>query len=135
MKGKDKTKDRYFVGPRRGLVSIDIPIEKLLPLQNKSIPKECVIPRSKYYDDNKIEFFIRRKAWAREELERAGLNKPGDRLVGNFEGFDFEVVIGPRKGIQIYGDHPYKPDPQYWHRRHICNSVWRRHTPRKPRGA
>jgi len=55
----------------------------------------------------KIEFFQRRKAWARELLRDAGLTKPGDRIEGNFEGYHFIITIGPRKGVKVWGDHPW----------------------------
>jgi len=56
----------------------------------------------------RIEFLKRRKVWAREEMKKAGLNNPGDQLVSTFEGYEFDIVIGPRRGVRIIGYHQYE---------------------------
>ena len=48
------------------------------------------------------DFFRRRKSWARQLMSSHGLNKPGDSLRAEFEGFKFSIVVGPRGGVKIY---------------------------------
>ncbi|OGF25086.1 hypothetical protein A2303_05690 [Candidatus Falkowbacteria bacterium RIFOXYB2_FULL_47_14] len=51
--------------------------------------------------DTMIDYFQRRKQWARDLLAANGLKQPGDSLLGEFEGARYEVKIGPRQGVRI----------------------------------
>ncbi len=52
-------------------------------------------------EDRRIQFLIRRKAWARGLLKKHDLSEPGYGTGGRFEDRQFEVWIGPRKGVRI----------------------------------
>lgn len=54
---------------------------------------------------SEIDFFIRRKTWARNLLAELGLTEPGQNTTGEFEGQRFQVRIGPRGGVRIWEDH------------------------------
>lgn len=58
--------------------------------------------------ENKIAYFQRRKEWARKLLKKAGLESPGDSLTATFEDDEFEITIGPRKGVRIKETTPYE---------------------------
>jgi hypothetical protein len=51
--------------------------------------------------DSMINFYQRRKAWARDLLKEKGLSNPGEHTTGEFEGKTYLIIIGPRKGIRI----------------------------------
>jgi hypothetical protein len=51
--------------------------------------------------DAMIDFYIRRKNWARDLLKKGGLTEPGQSTLGKFESQKFYIEIGPRKGVRI----------------------------------
>jgi hypothetical protein len=56
----------------------------------------------------KKEYFIQRKAWAREILEKNGLKNPGQSTTATFNGLTYTITIGPRGRIQITGNVPWQ---------------------------
>lgn len=59
------------------------------------------------FADRQIEYYQRRKDWARELLAERGLSKPGDSTESEFEGIKLKVRIGPRGGVRIEGPKPW----------------------------
>jgi transcription elongation factor Elf1 len=52
--------------------------------------------------DAMVDFFIRRKAWARELLASRGLSKPCESTTGVFDDdVEYTITIGPRGGVRI----------------------------------
>ena len=51
--------------------------------------------------EDRIDFYIRRKRWARNLLKDQGLIEPRQSTKGIFEGSHFSIIIGPRRGIKI----------------------------------
>lgn len=51
--------------------------------------------------DSMIEFYIRRKEWARNLLRENNLVNPYESITGEFEGRKYFVEIGPRHGVRI----------------------------------
>lgn len=63
------------------------------------------------WESSKIEYYQRRKDWARDLLSEQGLTKPGDSIDGDFEGIKLKVWIGPRGGVRIDGSKPWELIP------------------------
>lgn len=65
-----------------------------------------------YAEMEQIEYYRRRKDWARELLSEHDLTKPGDSIRDKFEGIELRVWIGPRGGVRIDGPKPWEIIPE-----------------------
>jgi len=61
----------------------------------------------------KKQYFGQRKNWARSFAEQNGLANPGDSAVGMFYARTYQVIIGPRGGLNIHGQLPWQ-DSNGW---------------------
>lgn len=73
----------------------------------------------------KKQYFIQRKAWAREIADKQGLTQPGSHTTAKFKERTYTITRGPRGGLQMRGDLPWQTDWKWFAAQREAGISWK----------